>query len=286
MKERPRAGKGQGAAGKARSNEHRQGRAAEATKKEEEAAVGGKPQAAAALPGVVSLEALYDARRTARGRSRSGRRSLGRRGGKRQRSRSRSRDRQRRRSRSQSSSGSRSPQPFRGATGASMDGSRAQRRAARYPGLTLKEGLAGMARYLPRCVGGVQLGSWDPRVVQYLTTVLDRGPKDVGMRSRRELRTLAEALDLLLEGDPLRAADVLMARFSSVELASAEQSWAVSQHLELVPGSVSGVASERAKHAASKEELLRQKLLTALGGKYGGRESSQRRLPPPQRDRE
>jgi hypothetical protein len=139
----------------------------------------------------------------------------------------------------------------------------------------------GMARYLPRCIGGVQLGSWEPRVVQYLTTVLDRGATDVGMRNRRKLRTLAEALDLLLEGDPLRAADVLMARFSSVELAASEQSLAVSQHLELVPGSASGVASEAAKHAASKEELLLQKSLTASGGKYGGRESAQRRPPPP-----
>ena len=113
-----------------------------------------------------------------------------------------------------------------------------------------------------------------------MTTVLDRGPKEIGMRNRRELRTLAEALDLLLEGDPLRAADVLMARFSSVELASTEQSWAVSQHLELVPGAVSGVATERAKHAASKEELLRQKLLGTLGSRPANRDFGQRRPPP------
>ena len=166
-----------------------------------------------------------------------------------------------------------------------MDGSRAQRRATQFPGLTVKEGLAGMARYLPRCVGGVTLGSWEPRVVQYLTTVLDRGPKDVGMRNRRELRTLAEALDMLLEGDPLRAADVLMARFSSVELASTDQTWAVSQHLELVPGAVSGVATEKAKHAASKEELLRQKLMGTLGNRSANRDLGQRR-PPPRSDRE
>ena len=100
------------------------------------------------------------------------------------------------------------------------------------------------------------------------------------MRNRRELRTLAEALDLLLDGDPLKAADVLMARFSSVELASADSSWAVSQHLELVPGSMGGVASEAAKHAASKEELLRQKLLSTLGGRQGARDSEPRRPPP------
>ena len=187
-----------------------------------------------------------------------------------------------------------------------------------------------MARYLPRCVGGVTLKSWEPRVVQYLTTVLDRGSKELGRRNQRELRTLAEALDHLLEGDPLKAADVLMARFSSVELAgpgqsravaqhlefrrklraiadaadhlsegdprraadalrarlsSVElagpgQSWAVAQHLELVPEAESGVASERAKHAAGKEELLRQKLLATLGGKAAGRDGGQRKPQP------
>ena len=136
-----------------------------------------------------------------------------------------------------------------------------------------------MARYLPRCVGGVQLGSWEPRVVQYLTTVLDRGPKDVGLRNRRELRTLAETLDLLLEGDPLRAADVLMARFASVELAATDQTWAISQHLELIPGAAGGAASEAAKHAASREELLRQKLLASLSGRQAGRGAEQRKPP-------
>ncbi len=80
-----------------------------------------------------------------------------------------------------------------------------------------------MACYLPRCIGGVKLGCCEPRVAKHLTTVLDRGPKKVEMRSWCELRMLAEALDVLLGGDQLPAADVLTARFSSVELASPDQ---------------------------------------------------------------
>lgn len=158
-----------------------------------------------------------------------------------------------------------------------MDGSRAQRRAALHPGLTLKEGLAGMAKYLPRCVGGAHLGAWEPRVTQYLVTVVEKGSRDLGVRNRRELRTLAEALDHLLGNDPLKAADVLMARFTSVELAAAEQNWAVSQHLELIPNAHSGAASESAKRAAVQEELTQHKLRRALSSGGGGRPRESRR---------
>jgi len=205
----------------------------------------------------VALSALYEAQRSKRAR----RRSL---------SQSRSRSRRRRRARSRSSSRSRSP-VFRQSSGTGMNGGRAQRRARRHPGLTLKEGLSCMARFLPRCVGGVRLGDWEPRVVQYLTTVVDRGPKDLGVRNRREMRTLAEALDRMLEGDYLGAGDILMARFAAVEMASTELNWAVPSHLELIPSTTSGAATEEARHAASKEELLRQKLLATFAGTQGGR---------------
>ena len=115
------------------------------------------------------------------------------------------------------------------------------------------------------------MGDWEPRAVQYLATVVDRGQKDLGVRNRRELRTLAEAIDRMLEGDYLGAGDILMARFAAVEMASSEQSWAVPSHLELIPSASSGVATEAARHAASKEELLRQKLLATFSGNQGGR---------------
>ena len=184
-----------------------------------------------------------------------------------------------RRSRNPSGSYSRSPD-FHRAPDADMDGSRAQRRAARSPGLTLKEGLAGMAKYLSRCVGGKTLGEWDPRVTQYLTTVVEKGGRDLGLRNRRELRTLAEALDHMLEGTYLQAADILMARFTSVELASQEQSWAVSQHLELIPNASSGAASESAKWAAAKGELTQAKLRRTLAGGGSSRDFHQRRRNP------
>ena len=99
-------------------------------------------------------------------------------------------------------------------------------------------------------------------MVQYLTTTL--GGKDLGRRNERELRTLAEALDLLLSGRTLEAGDILMARFTSVELAATGEDWSIAQHLELIPSTSSGSATDSAKRAAMQEELLRSKLRTAM----------------------
>ena len=137
-----------------------------------------------------------------------------------------------------------------------------------------------MAKYLPRCVGGQNLGAWEPRVTQYLSTVVEKTGRDLGLRNRRELRTLADALDYLLEGEYLKAADVLMTRFISVEMAAAEQSWSVVQHLELIPARTSGAASEVAKRAAAREELTNAKLQKTITGASGSRDAGQRRRSP------
>ena len=132
-------------------------------------------------------------------------------------------------------------------------------------------------------LGAKNLGEWDPRVTQYLTTVCEKSSRDMGVRNRRELRTLAEALDHMLEGNYLQAADMLMARFTSVELASTEQSWAVSQHLELIPSSSSGAANETAKRAAAKEELTQAKLRKTLSGSSSNRDTAGRGRSPQRR---
>ena len=137
-----------------------------------------------------------------------------------------------------------------------------------------------MAKYLPRCVGGKTLGEWEPRVTQYLTTVVEKNGRELGLRNRRELRTLAEAIDYLLEGSYLKAADVLMGRFTSVEMVAQEQSWNVSQHLELIPTAGGGAASEVAKRAAAKEELALAKLRRVVSGTGSSRDGFHRRRSP------
>jgi hypothetical protein len=127
-----------------------------------------------------------------------------------------------------------------------------------------------MARYLPQTVGGVTLSEWTPRCVQYLTSVLEAQQKDMGLRNKRELRTLAEAIHALLVGDNLRATDILAARFSAVEMSSREGSWSVSTHLELIPQTSASTASTRAMRAAAREAadaVKLQRLMSSGGGK-------------------
>jgi hypothetical protein len=54
------------------------------------------------------------------------------------------------------------------------------------------------------------------------------------MRNSGELRHLAEALDCLLIGNVIGAADVLAQRFRSVETAHFDGSWNQAKHLEVV----------------------------------------------------
>ena len=71
-------------------------------------------------------------------------------------------------------------------------------------------------------------------MTQYLTTVVQAlKSREPGLRSERELRTLAEALDHLLSGNLAACGDTLMQRFK-VEPAG-EAGWAVASRMELIP---------------------------------------------------
>ena len=72
------------------------------------------------------------------------------------------------------------------------------------------------------------LGLWgeanvsdQPRVWAYRETVFNQryGKDAVGLRTSREMRTIAEAVDALVEGDVLRAGDLLIQRFKALETA-------------------------------------------------------------------
>jgi hypothetical protein len=130
-----------------------------------------------------------------------------------------------------------------------------------------------MSQYLPRCVGGVEMKPWDARCQQYLATVLEPST-GMNLRSRRELKTLAVAIDLLCDGHTLSAADVLMSRFQAIELAQ-ESSWEVGQHLELIPLAKSGAVPEADVRVAAREELRAHRLRQAMG-KGKGRPWSRR----------
>ena len=102
----------------------------------------------------------------------------------------------------------------------------------------------------------VKNGDLQPVCTAYLTSLLSPAlGKDMNGRSRQELRTLAEAVDALLNGDVVRTGDILISRFSAVELASTSKHWNVARHLEIIPPQdVSSIPTELLDYAAGAEK--------------------------------
>jgi hypothetical protein len=100
----------------------------------------------------------------------------------------------------------------------------------------------------------------DALITAYLTRVLQATRSDpLPMRSERELRTLAEALDSLLGGDVARAGDILMQRFKAIETAEHEGNWNVASRLELIPERTASAVSYAEREAAMNLELRDRK---------------------------
>ena len=101
-----------------------------------------------------------------------------------------------------------------------------------------------------------------PKVMNYLTSVFHGAhpQKEVGIRTTRELATLATALDDIAAGRLPQVADLLMQRFKAVEASVIDGDWTSARHLELLPRSGVGLTSMKEKHAAVRAELDEVKL--------------------------
>ena len=165
-----------------------------------------------------------------------------------------------------------------------MDASRPAELARRLPGALLQRFLARISEYLAVRTGD-EGDALPPVVMQYLTTFLAPSlGSDLSLRSGRELRTRATTLDALLRGRQAEAADVLVQRFKAVELAASENTWAMSQQVELVPESrVSSMGTEERAHVARREQREARSVQLVAGFKGGseakgrGRQGDRRR---------
>ena len=134
------------------------------------------------------------------------------------------------------------------------------------PGSLFEQGIGEAAKYLGERAGAAidDRGSKAARaqMVTYLVSVLHgRFPQaQVGPRSCRELRTLAEALDALGVGDLPRTGDILMQRFKSIETSITDQTWEVAAQQEVIPPAGLGLTTTSERHAASRAALLHKKL--------------------------
>lgn len=74
--------------------------------------------------------------------------------------------------------------------------------------------------------------------VGYLTQVFfnQHPPHAVGLRTTREMRTVAHCIDAVARNDPLRALDILVQRLKALELSHVQGTWSQANQLELVMG--------------------------------------------------
>ena len=101
-------------------------------------------------------------------------------------------------------------------------------------------------------------------MVAYLTMIL-RGKNMPHMSAEhsRELRTLAESLDALGQGNLSAVADMLMQRFKSREHAALTGQEDLAKHLELIPAAEGGLISQAERTMAAQAQLQEAKILEA-----------------------
>ena len=100
----------------------------------------------------------------------------------------------------------------------------------------------------------------------YLNQVVlvNHPPARIGVRSHREMVTLAMTVDELLGGRIMHALDLLLQRFKAIEASFEEGGWQTARHLELIPGGGAGLLREDERAAAAKAEIQASKLREGL----------------------
>ena len=143
---------------------------------------------------------------------------------------------------------------------------RIQALAAEQPGALMESGLTEISKLLGEREGGATStpaseGAIPARVLAYLTSVFHgrHPPSEVGLRTSKEMRTLARALDALAAGQLPQVGDLLMQRFKALETSVADKSWAVASGIEVVD-ETEGLATREERAEAAKTIMLKQKL--------------------------
>ncbi|CAK0822340.1 unnamed protein product [Prorocentrum cordatum] len=129
-----------------------------------------------------------------------------------------------------------------------------RRMAAASPGRLTELSLQQMADFLGSQEGEAAVDATGPIALRYLLTIyLPQHPvKEIGVQTYRELRTLAEAVDLLMQGKAAHACDLIVQRLKALLVATTDGSWAAAKWLELIPP-----RDEPTAIRSEEEELIR-----------------------------
>jgi hypothetical protein len=104
------------------------------------------------------------------------------------------------------------------------------------------------------------------KVLAYLNQVVlvNHPPQRIGVRSHRELVTLAMSIDEVLGGRLKHGLDILLQRFKAIEASFEEGGWHTARHLELIPAGGSGLLREDERAAAAKAEVQAARLRDSI----------------------
>ena len=142
------------------------------------------------------------------------------------------------------------------------------RLAQKKPGHLAERSLNEMIRFLAeRSEVGSDGKTWaGQKVMAYLSQVVmaNHPPSKMGMRSHRELVTLAMAVDEILAGQFQQALDLLLQRFKAVEASLVDGNWSTAKHLEIIPPAAASLTTEEERARAAKAELSSLKLKEAM----------------------
>ena len=129
-----------------------------------------------------------------------------------------------------------------------------RRMAANLPGRLTELSLQQMADFLGSHEGSAAVDATGPIALRYLLTIyLPQHPvREIGVQTYRELRTLAEAVDLLMQGKAAHACDLIVQRLKALQVATTDGSWAAAKWLELIPP-----RDEPTAIRSEEEELIR-----------------------------
>ena len=139
--------------------------------------------------------------------------------------------------------------------------------ARRKPGQLMKETLEKMSSYVTARLGDDEDSGKLKAVAQaYLQSVLlPATGGNMGLRSTRELQTLAKALDLVVKGKLAEAADVVAQRFKAVEAAH-HDGWDMARHVELLPPTSVSAMPEQERERAAKERKKELQIASMVKG--------------------
>ena len=155
---------------------------------------------------------------------------------------------------------------FRKGSGVSAKSSqmRLVRYAERHPGRLASRLLLRMQEATARGAlePSTETRSLAPVVAQnhLLTVLLPSLGEKAGVRTKRELKTLAKVLDSLAKGDPAGAADVVAQRVKALERASHESHWGTAQYLELLPPENTTLLDRSEESFVTAQYLMEQKI--------------------------